>query len=115
MKDKSSKATWDAFFAMFGPFQLANVLMLSAILALVIFRPNIGDSATHWSIALVAVLIVAAGVLVAVGGGSRLKRLRESAQGDHRRLAHGLPLERDDEPPTSEPRNNGPSPNAGKP
>ncbi|KUM34889.1 hypothetical protein AR689_12390 [Arthrobacter sp. EpRS71] len=108
MKDRSSKATWDAFFAIFGPFQLANILMLLAILALVIFRPNIGDSATHWSIALVAVLIVTAGVLVAVGGGSRLKRLRESARDDRRRLAQGLPLDKDEEPPASGPRNNGP-------
>lgn len=107
MNGRSSKATWDAFFAMFGPSQLANVLMLLAILVLVIFRPNIGDSGTYWSIALVAVLILAAGVLVAVGGGSRLKRIRESAQDDHQRLAQGLPLERDERLPPSRPRNNG--------
>lgn len=89
------------------PFQLANILMLLAILALMIFRPNVGDSATHWSIALMAVLIVAAGAMVAVGGGARLKRLRESAQDDRRRLAHGLPLERDEQHRPPEPRKNG--------
>ncbi|MFK0039703.1 hypothetical protein ACIQTW_07655 [Paenarthrobacter sp. NPDC090517] len=99
MKKRTSNATWGVLFSMFGSFQVPSILMLVAILVLVIIRPNADDPATFWAIAIVALLIVIAGVIVVSRGGARLKRLRESAQEDRRRIETQLPLERDDPNP----------------
>jgi magnesium-transporting ATPase (P-type) len=100
MKNRTSKSTWDVLLSTFGPFQVTNILMLLAILVLVIFRPNADDPGTFWAIAIVALLIVITGVIVVSRGGKRLKRLREAAQEDRRRVEARLPLERDDPNPS---------------
>lgn len=107
MRRRSSRATWDAFFAMFGPFHFGNILMLLSILVLVIFRPNADDPGTYWAIGLVALLMITAAVFIIGGGGRRLLRLLESGRQDRRRIQAGLPLEPEEPQPPETPPANG--------
>ena len=98
---RSSKATWDAVFSMFGPYFIANIIMLITIVFFVVTQPKINDPSTYWSIALVGLLLLAAVVFV-VKGALGLRRVTAEAREDRRRLAAGLPLEREEpEPPVT--------------
>ena len=92
MRRRTSGATRDAFFAMFGPLHFGNFLMLFSILVLVIFRPNVDDPGTYWAIGVVALLIITAAVFIIIGGGGRLLSLLESGREDNRRRQAGLSL-----------------------
>ena len=91
---RSSKATQDAAFFVYRGSTLGKFLALLAFLVVLIFRPNSYDPSTYWAIALVVVLFVAALVIVIARGVRGLKVLNDSAKEDRRRIAAGLPLER---------------------
>jgi O-antigen/teichoic acid export membrane protein len=96
-EDRSSRATRNAFFSLFGPFSVANFLLLLMFLVLLVFRPSGYDSSTYWALALMAFLGISALVVVIVGARGGLKRLTASAKEDRRRIAAGLPLDPEDQ------------------
>ncbi|WP_223916290.1 hypothetical protein [Arthrobacter sp. NicSoilC12] len=91
-KARSSKATWQSVYSMFGPLKIANLTMLIAIILAVMFQPKANDPSTYWAAAMVAFVMLVAGFFL-VRGGLRLKRVRASAREDRRRIAAGLPLD----------------------
>ncbi|WP_416416147.1 hypothetical protein [Paenarthrobacter aromaticivorans] len=96
---RSSKATWNAVFSMFGPYFIANIIMLITIIFFVVTQPKINDPSTYWSIVLVGLLLLAAVVFV-VKGALGLRRVNAEAREGRRRHGAGLPLEREErEPP----------------
>ncbi|XAS74016.1 hypothetical protein VUN82_09365 [Micrococcaceae bacterium Sec5.1] len=94
MRNRSSKATWNAVLSMFGPYFIANLIMLVAIIFFWVTQPKINDPSTYWSIALVGLLLLAAALFV-VKGARGLQRVNAEAREDRRRHAAGLPLERE--------------------
>jgi membrane protein YdbS with pleckstrin-like domain len=94
----TSRNTWQAVYSMFGPMAVANFTMLLVIVVFVVFQPKASDPSTYWAIALMAVLMLIAGVLM-VKGMLRLRLVRKSHKEDRRRIAAGLTLEpeRDDD------------------
>ena len=98
MRNRSSNATWNAVFSMFGPYFIANVIMLIAIIFFWVTQPKINDPSTYWSIALVSLLLLEAALFV-VKGARGLRRVNAEAREDRRRHAAGLPLEREEPEP----------------
>ncbi len=47
-------------FATFGPYTIANGLMLLALILFLIFGPDVDDSGTYWSIGLIGLVMLAA-------------------------------------------------------
>lgn len=91
-KATTSRATWQSAYSMFGPFAIANFIMLIALILFAVFQPKVSDPNTHWALAMVAgVLLVAGGFMVK--GILRFKRVHQSHREDQRRIAAGLPLE----------------------
>jgi membrane protein implicated in regulation of membrane protease activity len=93
---RSSKATENVAFSLMGGSSIATFLMGLALLVLLTFRPSSYDPSTYWAIALTAFLCVSALVIVIVRALRGLKRLNASVKEDRRRIAAGLPLERDE-------------------
>lgn len=91
-KVKSSKATWDAYYSMDGPFAISNFILLIAFILLAVSQPNLDDPSTYWALVIGAVLFLLAGGFK-VQGALRLKRVFRSAKEDRRRVAEGLPLD----------------------
>ena len=83
MRNRSSKATWNAVSSMFGPYFIANVIMLVAIIFFWVTQPKINDPSTYWSIALVGLLLLAAALFV-VKGARGLRRVNADAREDRR-------------------------------
>lgn len=102
-EDRSSKATREAFFSLFGPFGIANLLCLLMFLVLLIFRPNFNDPGTYWALVLMFAFGISALIVVLVGSWGRLRQLSASAREDRRRIAAHLPVERENPPDTPEP------------
>lgn len=98
---KSSRKTWDAVFATFGPYAVANIFMLLAIVVAIVFQPNLSGPSDSWTMQTL-VSCVAIGILMLVAGGFILKGLlglrnvARSAREDRRRVEAGLPLDPDD-------------------
>lgn len=92
---RTSKATWQAFYSMDGPFAISNLILLGALILIAVLRPNLDDPNTHWTLAVVAVLFLVAGGFK-VQGVLRLKSVHKSAKEDRRRIAEGLPLDPDE-------------------
>lgn len=92
MTKTTSRATFQAISSMFGPYGIANVLMLGALLLFVVFQPAVNDPGTHWALVMVAIILLAAVVFV-VKGTLRLKHVGKSAREDRRRVAAGLSLD----------------------
>lgn len=88
----SSRATWQAFYSMLGPFAIAQGFMLVMLIVLAVFQPAISRPDTYLSLAVVVLLLLVAGCFV-VAGMHRFLHLRKSAKEDRRRIASGLPLE----------------------
>jgi len=106
-ESRSSRATEDIALAHLGGSFVAYVLMLLAFLVLLIFRPSAYDPSTYWAMALMAFLFVTALIIVIVRGVRGLKRLNASVKEDRRRIAAGLPLEREDPQPPETPSGRG--------
>ncbi|MFJ4207926.1 hypothetical protein ACIPY2_05605 [Paenarthrobacter sp. NPDC089675] len=96
MKNRSSATTWNAVFATFGPYTIANGLMLLALVLFLIFGPEVDDSGTYWSIGLIRLVMLAAGIFI-FKGALGLRKVNASSREDRRRIAAGLPLEREQE------------------
>lgn len=79
---------------MLGPYAIANFILIG-MLVLFVFEPSVNDPSTYWVIAAMAVMFLVAGGLI-VQGTLRHKNIRKSAIEDRRRIAAGLPLERED-------------------
>lgn len=92
MNNRTSKTTWQAVYSMFGPYAIANLIMLIVIVVAVVFQPKFGDPNSYWSTAVEAALLLVAGIFV-VKGTLRLRQVRKSAREDKRRISAGLPLE----------------------
>lgn len=104
MKERrSSRATEDVALSLMGGSSVVFFLALLAFLVMLMVRPRVGDPSTYWAIALMAFLLITALVIVVVRGVRGLKRLNASAKEDRRRIAAGLPLERDDPQPPETP------------
>ena len=92
MTKTTSRATFQAISSMFGPYGIANLLMLVALILFVVFQPKVNDPGTHWALVMVGVILLAAVVFV-VKGTLRLRHVGKSAREDRRRLAAGLPID----------------------
>ncbi|WP_458111277.1 hypothetical protein M1D88_13100 [Arthrobacter sp. R1-13] len=92
---RSSKATWQAFYSMNGPFAVAQGFMFVMLIVLAIFQPAVDRPDTYPALAIVVLLILVAGGFM-VAGMFRFLRLRKSAREDRRRIAAGLPLDPED-------------------
>ncbi|WP_136017910.1 hypothetical protein [Arthrobacter silvisoli] len=94
---KSSKATWRAVFSMFGPYAVANMVMIAAIVVFAVFQPDLHGppetwtATTIWSAATIVVLVLTSFGFV-VKGALRLRLVYKEAREDRRRIAAGLPL-----------------------
>ena len=95
-KVTSSRATWRAVYSMFGPYAIANVFMVVAIVLAIVFQPKYGDPESLWPAVTMAGVMFVAGIFV-VKGSLRLRQVGKSAREDRRRIAAGLPLDPEDQ------------------
>jgi prepilin signal peptidase PulO-like enzyme (type II secretory pathway) len=95
VKQTASRTTRQAFFSMFGPFTIANIFMLAAIVVFVAFQPD-GAYMPSWAAAVISILMLVALAFI-IKGGLRLRNVRKSAGEDRRRHAAGLPLDPEDQ------------------
>jgi ABC-type Co2+ transport system permease subunit len=77
---------------MLGPYAIANLIMLVAIIVAVVFQPKFGDPNSYLPAAIEAGLLLVAGIFV-VKGTLRLRQVRRSGREDERRISAGLPLD----------------------
>ena len=85
----------DAAFAS-NIFSLSGTVLTAVTYILfLVFKPSVYVPATYWAIGLLGAMFTLAFALIITGGVIRLRRLRSSAKEDRRRIAAGLPLERD--------------------
>lgn len=87
-----SRSTWQAVYSMFGPYAIANLFMLVAIILFAVLQPKANDPNTYWALAVVAGLLLVAGVFLVMGT-LRFERVHKSHREDQRRIAAGLTLE----------------------
>jgi hypothetical protein len=85
-----------AAFASNGYTTYAQALVIGGGILAVVIRPSFDDPGTYWAIAVAGVMIVLGLAFTIIGGVIRIRRLNASVREDRRRLAAGLPLERDD-------------------
>lgn len=95
MKQTVSRTTKQASFSMFGPFTIANFIMVAGVLFLLISQPKYGSPDTYWA-AVVFGLFMLVALAFIIKGGLRLRNVRRSASEDRRRNAAGLPLDPED-------------------
>jgi hypothetical protein len=99
---KSSRKTWDAVFSTFGPYAVANILMLLAIVVFIVFQPDLSGPTDTWTLKTL-LSCVAIGTIMLVAGGFILKgvlglrKVNQSAREDRRRVEAGLPLDPEDQ------------------
>ena len=92
---RTSKATWQAFYSMNGPFAVAQGFLFVMLIVFAIFQPAVDRPETYPSLVIVVLLFLVAGGFM-VAGTFRFLRLRKSDKEDRRRIAAGLPLEPED-------------------
>lgn len=87
---RTSKATWQAFYSMNGPFAVAQGFMFVTLIVFAVFQPAVDRPDTYPALAVVILLFLVAGGFM-VAGTFRFLRLRKSAKEDRRRIAAGPP------------------------